>query len=114
MIEHQAQMGDVLRESLKSSGWQIINTTPLPLVCFTRKGLDTGRFLSVLRERQIVWMSEAQLGGTPALRACITSFRTTEADIHWVVGEMNRLIDQDVSQTSLKQEAVAPEQPTHG
>ena len=41
MIEHQAQMGQVLRESLKSSGWRIVNTTPLPLVCFTRDGLDT-------------------------------------------------------------------------
>ena len=28
MIEHQARMGDVLRESLKSSGWSIVNTTP--------------------------------------------------------------------------------------
>ena len=37
-------------------------------------------------------MSEAQLGGTPVLRACITSFKTTEADIRWVVDEMNRLI----------------------
>ncbi len=26
------------------------------------------------------------------MRACITSFRTTEADIHWVVAEMNRLV----------------------
>jgi glutamate/tyrosine decarboxylase-like PLP-dependent enzyme len=108
MIEHQAQMGHVLRESLRSSGWRIVNTTPLPLVCFTRDGLDTGRFLSVLRERQIVWMSEAQLGGTPVLRACITSFRTTEADIHWIVGEMNRLIDQNSSPASVRQEAVAP------
>jgi glutamate/tyrosine decarboxylase-like PLP-dependent enzyme len=114
MIEHQTQMGNVLRESLKSSGWRIVNTTPLPLVCFTREGLDTSRFLTALREHQIVWMSEAQFGGNPVLRACITSFRTTEADIHWVVGEMNRLIDQDVSQASLKREAAAPEQPTHG
>ena len=29
--------------------------------------------------------------GAPVLRACITSFRTTEADIQWVVDEMNRL-----------------------
>ncbi len=114
MIEHQTQMGHVLRESLISSGWRIVNTTPLPLVCFTREGLDTTKFLAVLRERQIVWMSEAQLGGTPVLRACITSFRTTEADIHWVVGEMNRLIDQDASQTSLEQEAVAPAQLARG
>jgi aromatic-L-amino-acid decarboxylase len=112
MIEHQTQMGHVLREALKSSGWRIVNTTPLPLVCFTREGLDTSRFLSVLRERQIVWMSEAQLGGTPVLRACITSFRTTEADIHWIVCEMNSLLDQDASQTNLMPEAVSPAQPT--
>jgi hypothetical protein len=36
-------------------------------------------------------MSEAQLGGVPVIRACITSFKTTERDIEWVVGEMNRL-----------------------
>jgi hypothetical protein len=83
-------------------------------VCFTRDGLDTTNFLAVLRERQIVWMSEVQLGGTSVLRACITSFRTTEADIHWVVGEMNRLIHQDASQPSSKQEAVTPAQPTGG
>jgi glutamate/tyrosine decarboxylase-like PLP-dependent enzyme len=108
MIEHQTHMGHVLRESLRSSGWRIVNMTPLPLVCFTREGLNTTRFLSVLRERQIVWMSEAQLGGTPVLRACITSFRTTEADIRWIVGEMNSLIDQGSSEGRVKQEAVVP------
>jgi glutamate/tyrosine decarboxylase-like PLP-dependent enzyme len=114
MIEHQAQMGHVLRESLQSSGWDIVNDTPLPLVCFTRAGLDTTNFLTALREQQIVWMSEAQLRGIPVLRACITSFRTTEADIHWVVGEMNRLIYQDTANLSSKQEAVAPAQATNG
>jgi len=95
MIEHQTRMGDVLREALQSSGWQIVNSTPLPLVCFTREDLDTTKFLSAMRDRQIAWMSEAHIGGAPALRACITSFKTTEADIRWVVSEMNRLVDQD-------------------
>jgi len=36
-------------------------------------------------------MSVAQVGKIPAVRACITSFRTTEADVEWVVSEMNRL-----------------------
>lgn len=92
MIEHQARMGDVLRESLKRAGWRIVNTTPLPLVCFTRDGLDTARFLAALYERQIAWMSGVQLGdGTPVLRACITSFRTSVQDIEWVVREMSRI-----------------------
>jgi len=92
MIEHQARMGDVLRESIKRSGWRVVNTTPLPLVCFTRDGLDTAKFLAALYQRQIAWMSEVRLGGgAPVLRACITSFRTTEADIEWVVREMANL-----------------------
>jgi glutamate/tyrosine decarboxylase-like PLP-dependent enzyme len=92
MIEHQTRMGEVLRESLKCSGWRIVNSTPLPLVCFTRDGLDTTSFLASLQQRQIAWMSEVRLGNdAPVLRACITSFRTTEADIKTVVTEMSRL-----------------------
>jgi len=92
MIEHQARMGDVLRESLQRAGWRVVNTTPLPLVCFTRDGLVTARFLAALYERQIAWMSEVRLGGSASVvRACITNFRTSERDIEWVVGEMSRI-----------------------
>jgi glutamate/tyrosine decarboxylase-like PLP-dependent enzyme len=93
MIEHQTRMGDVLREALQSSGWRIVNSTPLPLVCFAREGVVPATFLAALHKRQIAWMSEARLGGIPVVRACITSFRTTERHIHWVVDEMNRLIE---------------------
>jgi aromatic-L-amino-acid decarboxylase len=92
MIEHQARMGEVLRESLVRTGWRIVNKTPLPLVCFTRDGLVASKFLAALYERQIAWMSEVRLDdGDPVLRACVTSFRTTEQDIEWVVGEMSRI-----------------------
>ena len=92
MLEHQARMGRMLRESLADTGWRIVNSTPFPVVCFTRDGLVPGALLAALRERQIAWMSEAQLGGVPVVRACITSFKTTEQDIEWVVSEMNRLV----------------------
>jgi glutamate/tyrosine decarboxylase-like PLP-dependent enzyme len=92
MIEHQTRMGDVLREELRNAGWRIVNKTPLPLVCFTRDGLDTAKFLTALHTRQIALMAECRLGGgAPVLRACITSFRTTEADIAHVVREMSRI-----------------------
>ena len=92
MIEHQARMGDVLRESVERAGWRIVNRTPLPLVCFTRDGLVASNFLAALYERQIAWMSEVRLGDdAPVVRACVTSFRTKESDIEWVVGEMSRL-----------------------
>jgi glutamate/tyrosine decarboxylase-like PLP-dependent enzyme len=92
MIEHQARMGEVLRTTLKGAGWRIVNDTPLPLVCFTRDGLVTTKFLAELYARQIAWMSDVRLaGGPPVLRACITSYRTTESDIELVVREMSRI-----------------------
>jgi glutamate/tyrosine decarboxylase-like PLP-dependent enzyme len=92
MIEHQARMGDVLRESLQRAGWRIVNRTPLPLVCFTRDGLVACKFLAAMYERQIAWMSEVRLGdNAPVVRACVTSFRTKPPDIEWVVGEMSQL-----------------------
>jgi glutamate/tyrosine decarboxylase-like PLP-dependent enzyme len=93
MIDHQTRMGDLLRESLQSAGWRIVNKTPLPLVCFARDGLDMDAFLAALYKHQIAWMSQVRLGGgAPVLRACITSFLTTEADIRQVVEQMNQLL----------------------
>lgn len=103
LIEHQTRMGTVLREALKCSGWRIVNSTPLPLVCFTRESLDTSRFVATLQERQIAWVSQVRIGGAPAVRACITSFRTTETDINSVVDEMNRLVYQEDCQSNSKQ-----------
>jgi len=92
MLEHQVRMGNLLRDLLQASGWRIVNSTPLPVVCFTRAGLNPSQLLAQLREHQIAWMSDAELGGIPTMRACITSFRTTEEDIGWVVDKMNDLV----------------------
>jgi glutamate/tyrosine decarboxylase-like PLP-dependent enzyme len=101
MIERQARMGDVLRHSIEQAGWRIVNRTPLPLVCFTRDGLDTTKFLAALYEQQIAWMSEVRLGDdAPVVRACVTSFRTSESDIEWVVREMSQLALQECEVTT--------------
>lgn len=91
-IEHQARMGELLRESLRRCGWTVVNATPFPLVCFTREGLDLEAFIAALHRQQIAWMSQVRIGAVPVIRACITSYRTTEADIEYIVREMNRLL----------------------
>ncbi len=90
-IEHQARMGSLLRERLAATNWTIVNSTPLPVVCFTREGLDLPLFLRELRAQQIAWMSEAKLGTVSVLRACVTSFKTTKKDIEQVVEQITRL-----------------------
>lgn len=95
MIEHQARMGNLLRESLAAAGWSVLNATPLPLVCFTRAGLDVTRLLSALRENQVAWMSETEIKGNPVVRACITSFKTNENDIEQTVDQITQLALKD-------------------
>jgi glutamate/tyrosine decarboxylase-like PLP-dependent enzyme len=107
MIEHQARMADVLRDALSASGWRIVNSTPLPVVCFTREGLDVSEFLAFLREHQVAWMSEARIKDASVMRACITSFKTTESDIQSVVNEMNRFTERDAENPEYEAVAMA-------
>lgn len=95
MIERQTRVGDLLRRSLVSSGWTILNSTPLPVVCFTRDGLDVRAFLASIRGRQVAWISEAEIAGVPAIRACISSYKTKGQDILWIVNEMNQLVAEN-------------------
>ena len=85
MIEHQTRMGDVLRASLKRAGWRVVNSTTLPLVCFTRDGLDTTKFLAALYEWQIAWMSEVRLGDDALVlgRASRASGQPSRTSIGW-------------------------------
>ncbi len=86
-IEHDCRLGDRLRERLRDEGWRIVNETPLPVVCFVPDDGEGGaidRLVSIAGHVEAsggAWISVAQLGGRSALRACITSHRSTEADL---------------------------------
>jgi len=92
MIDHQAAMGDRLREMLAAAGWRVVNDTPLPLVCFTHPRIESGKTTAHDLERAVLrtgraWISSVRLGDPPveALRACVTSYRTTEEDLRVLV-----------------------------
>ena len=85
-IEHDCRLGDHLRSRLRDDGWQIVNDTPLPVVCFVpnEQATPAARLAEIARHVETsgkAWISVAQLAGRPALRACITSYRTTRPDI---------------------------------
>jgi aromatic-L-amino-acid decarboxylase len=97
-IEHQAAMGGLLRERLAAAGWRLVNDSPLAIVCFTHPEMEAGRttakaVLDRVVGRGNAWISEVRLSGPiVALRACITSHRTTPADIDILVDELERAI----------------------
>lgn len=91
VIRHMTAMGDRLRQELLASGWEVVNETPLPVVCFVAPDLADQEALA----RDIVasgeaWISTAKLGDRVVLRACITNYRTTEDDVRALVDSLNR------------------------
>jgi glutamate/tyrosine decarboxylase-like PLP-dependent enzyme len=88
MIEHQARMGCVLRDALSASGWRVVNSTPLPVVCFTRDGLNVPAFVGAVCKEQIAWISEVAIKGSRFVRACITSYKTAEREIESIVEKL--------------------------
>jgi len=96
-IEHQFAIGDYLRQRLGESGWEIVNRTELPLVCFVhparRNAEDVRKLVDALVTGGRFWLSSVRLvSGAQALRACVTSPETTHADVDALVEELARLI----------------------
>jgi glutamate/tyrosine decarboxylase-like PLP-dependent enzyme len=96
-IRHMVAMGDRLRKELGAAGWEVVNQTPLPLVCFVdRKHADGKKadYLDAVALEVVTsgkaWISTTRLAGiTPVLRACITNYRTEEKDVVALVEALN-------------------------
>jgi aromatic-L-amino-acid decarboxylase len=98
LVEHQAEMANLLRRRLSEAGWKLLNETPLPVVCFSHARVESGEtamteMVSGVNSGGRAWISEVDLpGATPALRACITSYRTGPRDIETLVEELERAL----------------------
>lgn len=96
-IRHMVTMGDRLRQELKRAGWEIVNKTLLPLVCFVDGRHSEGRsapYLDAISLQLIsagkTWISTTRIAGsTPVLRACITNYRTKAEDVLALVEALN-------------------------
>ena len=86
-IERQKALGDRLRQRLVEGGFRVLNSTPLPVVCFSHPSIDSGQVapadvVRYLAESQIAWISKTTLRRrVTVLRACLTNFDTEEADL---------------------------------
>jgi glutamate/tyrosine decarboxylase-like PLP-dependent enzyme len=96
ILRHQAEMGDLLRDRLRANGWTIVNQTRLPVVCFTPSDQTWDmathqRVSDAVVKSGSAWISTILLGGSvPALRACITNYRTQPAHIEKLVTALTK------------------------
>lgn len=92
MIEHQFSMGNYLLERLQETGWIIENSSPLPVVCFSHPNskYSIEKILNRVMNRKKCWISQVSLNDErPALRACISSYKTEKEDIDILIDELN-------------------------
>lgn len=98
MVDGMTEMGEALRRRLVAAGFRVVNVTPLPLVCFThprleRRDLTAADVAARVQAKGRAWISAARIGrGEEVLRACITSFRTSEVDLEVLVDELTRAV----------------------
>jgi aromatic-L-amino-acid/L-tryptophan decarboxylase len=104
LVERMADLGQALRARLSAAGWEVVNHTPLPVVCATHPDLRAGRISAAAVAREVqrrgrAWVSEVVLAGRErAVRLCITSFRSEPADLEVAVEELERARSQAGSQ----------------
>lgn len=96
-LRHMTAMGELLRRELVAAGWTLDNRTRLPIVCFSdarAKRSDEAAYLERIAQEVVgsgeAWISTTRIGANQSvLRACITNFRTVEADIKALVRSLN-------------------------
>ena len=92
-IEGQTALGGKLKALLQADGWTLENESPFPIACFTAPGLSDDAHEAIAGEivsRGKAWISTTMLRGRKVLRACITSFRSTESDLDVLINELDR------------------------
>lgn len=98
-IRYQTEMGNYLRQELEKNDWEIVNKTPLPIVCFRdakNSRLGDKEFIEKIADEVVAsgeaWISATRLSNaTPVLRACVTNFRTQRCNIRQLVGLLNKI-----------------------
>ncbi len=93
-VEREAELGDALRQCLREAGWEIVNRTPLPVVCAVHPAMRAGAFSAAdavrhLRGEGVLAWPEALRADEPeAVRLGIISRRTTEESVRFVAGRL--------------------------
>lgn len=92
-IEHHAELASYLRSRIEETDWTLTNDSPLAVVCFTHPSIATEEACRARADAIVArgrcWISPLiREGRVPALRACVTNFASTEADVDVLVNEL--------------------------
>jgi aromatic-L-amino-acid decarboxylase len=101
-FERDVALGRLLAGGLRADGWEIVNTTPLPVVCVAHPGADP-RWHARVAERIVAsgeaWVSTVALAHRPAIRACVINYRTGAAEIEALIRRFSKARAAELAET---------------
>lgn len=91
MFDQHFALADYFREQLPKHGWEVRNTSTLPVIVFddTKHGLDSQAVADAVEKRGKVWLGRVGFEDRSVLRMCTTSFLSTKADVDLLISELN-------------------------
>lgn len=94
-INGQVAVGELLREKLLNHGWQISNSSSLPIICFTHPSLIeqpnlVSRVIDKITDSGEAWISMYPVNGLPTIRACITNYATTDQELEELIDSLEK------------------------
>lgn len=93
VLRRQVEVGHYLRSQVQATGFSVVNDTPFPVVCGVPgiAGVSVGEIVRRIVATGNAWVSHAALpDGAPVVRACVTNYLTTEADVDALRVELQR------------------------
>jgi glutamate/tyrosine decarboxylase-like PLP-dependent enzyme len=82
-VENACALADRLRRQLTADGWTCLNSSPLAVLCLRPPpgAPDARAIADAIVADGVAWISTVAFEGETAVRICITSGETTEADL---------------------------------
>lgn len=82
MVDHQVELGSILRDRLIANEWQVENKTVLPVVCFTDPhGGVPSKICAHVVSNNAAFITTPNYNGKPVLRAGIIKYTTKEKHV---------------------------------
>jgi hypothetical protein len=79
-------------QGLRQRGWRVLHHRRLAIVCFvdgSRRAAAPAALAARIAARGRAWLAATQVANQPALRACVSSYATTQGDIETLLDELD-------------------------
>ena len=82
-IEHSRELASYAKELLQSRGWEVVNDSPLAVLCIIppRKEVSAAQIVERVLASGRAWVSVASFEGENVIRACMTNGQTAREDV---------------------------------